>query len=101
LLHHLKSAIGGGFCCIEENPPLEADFLSHGKVVLQRREVMNVHCVSKGEWLYNYINQLLGSGQISQKVVDQLESEGYQIVRGGIYPIGIKVGQTIYYHPKL
>lgn len=101
MLRHQQSAIGGGFFYLEENPPLEADFMSHGKVVLQRREVMNVRWVSGDGCLFDYINRLLDSGQMSQEVIDQLESEGYEIVRSGFYPVGIKVGQTIYYHPEL
>jgi hypothetical protein len=47
-----------------------------------------------------YISRLFAEGKTSDEVIKILEREGYEIVYGGFYSVGVKSGRTIYYNPE-
>ena len=68
---------------------------------------MNMHTGmqdSPAKFVLGYVEDLLQSGKTSVEVLKQLETDGYQIIRDGIYPNGIQWGTSIVttvYHPDL
>ena len=53
------------------------------------------------DWLEERIGVQLKQGMSTADIIESLETEGYEVVTDGVYPVGVHVGNSTYYTPQL